>query len=259
MKSLSQETETGLPDLPPLRTIKTSVRVTEKPGPNAQFTTSTRSTKLSASTRGEPKFRAVSAELSATDPVTVLARLYIFRDNLARALEKKPSKSRREQTPQLPFVTKWVDYSRRYGVGYVLDDGSIGTLLTADEQNPVTAAIATDGYNHLKQNGRNREAAKSVPLKYYTTVQKDRGLSQIEIQERRRTEEIRTVWHKFGKYMCATFGDEELAVKEGPKQSNFVKFYQRLGNVGIWGFDDGSFQVCNNAEDALTSTNRFPV
>jgi myosin-1 len=214
--------------------------------------TSTRGTKLSTSTRTEPKFRPVAAELAATDPVTVLARLYTFRDNLARALEKKPSKSRREQPPQLPFVTKWVDYSRRYGVGYVLDDGSIGTLLTGNEQNPVTAAIATDGYNHLKKNGRNREAAKSVPLDYYTTVQKDRGLSQIEIQDRRRTEEIRTVWHKFGKYMCATFGDEELVVKEGPKQSNFVKFYQRLGNVGIWGFDDGSFQVCSTASGVDT-------
>ncbi|KAJ4382897.1 class II myosin [Didymella sp. IMI 355093] len=241
-KKLSQETETGLPDLPPLRAMRTTVRVTENPEPAPQFMTSTRGTKLSASTRSESRFRPVAAELAATDPVTVLARLYTFRDNLARALEKKPSKSRREQPPQLPFVTKWVDYSRRYGVGYVLDDGSIGTLLTGDEHNPVTAAIATDGYNHLKNNGRNREAAKSVPLDYYTTVKKDRGLSQIEIQDRRRTEEIRTVWHKFGKYMCATFGDEELVVKEGPKPSNFVKFYQRLGNVGIWGFDDGSFQ-----------------
>ncbi|KAJ8117286.1 hypothetical protein OPT61_g1498 [Boeremia exigua] len=242
MKKSSQETETGLPDLPPLRTIKTTVRATEDQEPAAQFMTSVRSTKLSTSTRSEPKYRTIGTELSGTDPVTVLARLYTFRDNLARALDKKPSKSRREQPPQLPFVTKWVDYSRRYGVGYVLDDGSIGTLLTGNEQNPVTAAIATDGYNHLKKNGRNREAAKSVPLDYYTSVKKDRGLSQIEIQDRRRTEEIRTVWHKFGKYMCATFGDEELAVKEGPRQSNFVKFYQRLGNVGIWGFDDGSFQ-----------------
>lgn len=241
----TQAIETGLPDLPPLRQIKTTVKVTEMPEPTSQPIASTRSAKVSTSARSEPKIRAVSAELSATDPVTVLARLYTFRDNLARALEKKPSKSRREQPPQLPFVTKWVDYSRRYGVGYVLDDGSIGTLLTGNDQNPVTAAIATDGYNHLKKNGRNREAAKSVPLDYFTTVKKDRGLSQIEIHDRRRTEEIRTVWHKFGKYMCATFGDEELVVKEGPKQSNFVKFYQRLGNVGIWGFDDGSFQVCS--------------
>lgn len=243
----TQAIETGLPDLPPLRQIKTTVKVTEMPEPTSQPIASTRSAKASTSARSEPKIRAVSAELSATDPVTVLARLYTFRDNLARALEKKPSKSRREQPPQLPFVTKWVDYSRRYGVGYVLDDGSIGTLLTGNDQNPVTAAIATDGYNHLKKNGRNREAAKSVPLDYFTTVKKDRGLSQIEIHDRRRTEEIRTVWHKFGKYMCATFGDEELVVKEGPKQSNFVKFYQRLGNVGIWGFDDGSFQVCSLA------------
>jgi myosin-1 len=187
--------------------------------------------------------------MPATDPVTVLARLMTFRDNLERALDKKPTKSRRDQPPQLPFVAKWVDYSRRYGVGYVLNDGSIGTLLSAEEQYPVTIAFATDGYNHLRKAGGNRELAKSVALNYYTTVKKDRGLSQIEVLESRRVEEIRTVWHKFGKYMCATFGDEEKPLRKDPRV-NFVRFYQRLGNVGIWGFDDGSFQV--SASDTYT-------
>lgn len=223
---------TGLPDLPPLRVIKTSVRESERAEPASQSTTS----------RSTARYRTISSDMPATDPVTVLARLMTFRDNLERALDKKPTKSRRDQPPQLPFVAKWVDYSRRYGVGYVLNDGSIGTLLSAEEQYPVTIAFATDGYNHLRKSGGNRELAKSVALNYYTTVKKDRGLSQIEVLEPRRVEEIRTVWHKFGKYMCATFGDEEKPMRKDPRV-NFVRFYQRLGNVGIWGFDDGSFQV----------------
>ncbi|CAO2657012.1 Nn.00g058150.m01.CDS01 [Neocucurbitaria sp. VM-36] len=231
VKEVPKATKSGLPDLPPLRVVKTSTQVPEKPEPATEPPT----------VRSAPRYRTVSADMPATDPVSVLARLYTFRDNLARALEKQPTRSRRDSPPQLPFVAKWVDYSRRYGVGYVLDDGSIGTLLSAEEQYPVTIAFATDGYSHLRKAGNNRELAKSVALNYYTTVRKDRGLSRIEVLEKRRVEEIRTVWHKFGKYMCATFGDEEKPMRKDPRV-NFVKFYQRLGNVGIWGFDDGSFQ-----------------
>ena len=62
------------------------------------------------------------------------------------------------------------------------------------------------------------------------------------------------LWDKFGKYMTQTLGKSEdmdvtsLEELDGSrsKRSNvagpFVKFYQRLGNVGIWGFGDGSFQ-----------------
>ncbi|KAF2132524.1 hypothetical protein P153DRAFT_373261 [Dothidotthia symphoricarpi CBS 119687] len=228
-----KQTENGLQDLPPLKIAKTSTRTIEVPEPVASQPSRSRS---------GPQFRTISAEMPTTDPVAVLARLYTFRDNLARALDKKPSRSRRDQPAKLPYVAKWVDYSRRYGVGYVLDDGSIGTLLTADGHCPVTAAIATDGYNHLKMAGKDRDLARNVPLDFYATAKKNGGLSRVEVLERRRVEEIRTVWHKFGKYMCATFGDEELPFKKDAKQGNFVKFYQRLGNVGIWGFDDGSFQ-----------------
>lgn len=231
-KEAPKTTSNGLPDLPPLRVSRTSARESAKSEPAPQPT----------SARSAPRYRTVSNDMPATDPVTVLARLMTFRDNLERALDKKPTKSRRDQPPQLPFVAKWVDYSRRYGVGYVLNDGSIGTLLSAEDQYPVTIAFATDGYNHLRKAGGNRELAKSVALNYYTTVKKDRGLSEIEVLESRRIEEIRTVWHKFGKYMCATFGDEEKPLRKDPRV-NFVRFYQRLGNVGIWGFDDGSFQV----------------
>ncbi|KAH3909066.1 serine/threonine-protein kinase [Parastagonospora nodorum] len=239
VKETSRATETGLPDLPPLRVVKTTVRASAQPEPQVE----TEAASQQQTTRSAPRIRTTSAEMPATDPVSVLARLHVFRDNLARALEKKTVKSRRDQPPHLPFVSKWVDYSRRYGVGYVLDDGTIGTLLTAEDKYPVTAAFALDGYTHLRNAGKNREQAKNVALSFYTTVKKDRGLTRIEVLDKRRVEEVRTVWHKFGRYMCASISDEDAPYRRDPNRANFVKFYQRLGSVGIWGFEDGAFQV----------------
>lgn len=238
-KEAPKAIETGLQDLPPLRVVKTKTitRTVELPEP-----ATVEPAPAQATTRKAPRFRVTSAELPATDPVSVLARLHVFRDNLARALNKKPTKSRRDQPPQLPFVTKWVDYSRRYGVGYVMDDGSIGTLLMAEDHYPVTIAFAKDGFTHLRKFGNNREQAKSVPLDYWSSLKKDRGLTRIEMLDKRRIEEIRTVWYKFGKYMCSTISEEELLMRKEPHRTNVVKFYQRLGNVGIWGFEDGAFQ-----------------
>jgi hypothetical protein len=42
--------------------------------------------------------------------------------------------------------------------------------------------------------------------------------------------------------MCLQLDEEDLRRKD-IAQPNFVKFYQRFGNLAIWGFDDGSFQV----------------
>jgi hypothetical protein len=57
---------------------------------------------------------------------------------------------------------------------------------------------------------------------------------------------------QFGKYMIGSLGkaedDEDFFANNGATSSTtangpYVKFYQRLGNVGIWGFGDGGFQV----------------
>lgn len=243
VKEAPKTIETGLQDLPPLRIVKTktktNVRTVELP---ETATATVQPATAQATTRKGPRYRATSSELPATDPVSVLARLHLFRDNLARALKKKPAKSRRDQSERLPFVSKWVDYSRRYGVGYVMDDGSIGTLLMAEENYPVTIAFAKDGYTHLRKAGNNREMAKGVTLDYWASLKKDQGLTCIEMLDKRRIEEIRTIWHKFGKYMCSTLSEEEIPMRKEPHRVNVVKFYQRLGNVGIWGFEDGAFQ-----------------
>ena len=50
---------------------------------------------------------------------------------------------------------------------------------------------------------------------------------------------------KFGKYMTKTLGNEEIGNKVDSKpggSTDFVSFYQRLGNVGVWGYGEGGFQ-----------------
>lgn len=230
--------EEVLPEVPPLRVAKTNSRTAQKSEPAVPQAAAPQPSTI----RSAPRVRALSAELPSTDPVTVLARLFTFRDNLARALEKKPCQSRREKPSQLPFVSKWVDYSRKYGVGYVLDDGSVGCLTTATAQHPVTVACSTDGLRHLKELSKDQEYAKQIPIQFYAAPKKTKGIARVQITDQRRVDDIRNYWQKFGRYMCMQLGDEDWPKKD-VERSNFVKFYQRLGNVGVWGFDNGSFQV----------------
>lgn len=178
-----------------------------------------------------------------TDPASVLARASKFRDNVARALANRPTASRRPGPPQqVPFVSKWVDYSRKHGVGYVLEDGSIGCIVNATARHPVIHAVVRDGYTLLKEVAKDPKLVEKIPLEYYADCAGD-GLRRIEVdKERRRSTSI--IWMKFGKYMCQQLGQVEgrTPAEKEPSQTSFVRFYQRLGNVGVWGFGDGSFQ-----------------
>ncbi|EKG22286.1 hypothetical protein MPH_00353 [Macrophomina phaseolina MS6] len=177
-----------------------------------------------------------------SDPESVLARVSTFRDNIARALANKPYATRKPASSySLPFVSKWVDYSRKHGVGYVLENGNIGCILGATARDPVTHVVVRDGYKHLQSLGKEPSSVDRVPLEYYADCGEE-GLRRTEpTKERRRTTGI--LWAKFGKYMC----QQGPAQCESPQAEDdglavFVRFYQRFGSVGIWGFGDGSFQ-----------------
>jgi hypothetical protein len=73
--------------------------------------------------------------------------------------------------------------------------------------------------------------------------------------ERRRV--LAVLWVKFGRYMCQSLEDttsardpadrdaaeETIPTAETGKEEEFVRFYQRLGGVGLWVFADGCVQV----------------
>ncbi|QIW95414.1 hypothetical protein AMS68_000932 [Peltaster fructicola] len=202
--------------------------------------------------RRQPSHRSTS--LTGSDPQTVLRRLTVLRDNLASALagaQKKTSKRDIEpEAVRLPFVSRWVDYSRKHGVGYVLEDGTVGCIINASAKanTPVTHVLVRNGQRWLGRVGKNLDSLDDIPIEIF----EDRDQAGIQLMslksaaggaiidaERRRT--LSVLWSKFGRYMCQSLDGEERVDQTDSNQ--LVRFYQRLGSVGIWAFLDGCLQV----------------
>ncbi|KAI9687121.1 MAG: Cell cycle serine/threonine-protein kinase cdc5/MSD2 [Bathelium mastoideum] len=277
----------------------------------------------------EPKATQDSSSITGTDPSAVLSRLATFRDNLAHALKatatasKAPAMAHKTRThseeaaQNLPFVTKWVDYSRKHGVGYVLQSGVIGCIMngsvtTAPESEangvreksmPVSHVFVRNGQQYLSElpNSKDvttitgkemQERLQRIPFEFYEdmgTIDKNssQGLLQSNlIRERRREHGL--LWGKFGRYMISSLGASDTQTlpsitntnntttsthshdcsepsaatsssnkdsappssQQQPQQlpsphphdTDFVRFYQRLGNVGTWAFASGALQ-----------------
>jgi myosin-1 len=224
-----------------VRTLR-AVSASEEPIPQRK----TPEVMVVVSEHAEPSIEIADPTLSFTDPTAVLAQAAKLRDNIASALTGKSSgRTRSAASETLPFVSKWVDYAKKHGVGYVMEDGSIGCLFNATSRHPVTHAVVRHGYGHLQKAGKDLEAVVQVPLEYYTHRSGDE-LRRTEVEgDRKRTTGI--LWAKFGRYMCQALAGQEiqkaLAGEGSSGQTVFVRYYQRLGTVGIWGFSNGCFQV----------------
>ncbi|KAJ5781196.1 hypothetical protein N7457_006356 [Penicillium paradoxum] len=227
--------------------------------------------------------------LSRTSLTEVNTDLRLMLSNLAN---HAPSR-RRGATRKQPhaYVIKWVDYTNRYGIGYVLDDGSVGCVFKGENGQPATSVVVRDGERHIRRKARSVEDGKQEPIYYSEADQlvprtgqpvefyenrddellgcrgirramispslfdvknpkaiKIRSVSGTDL-ERADAEKIKRMKlvDQFGKYMIGALGrhgDEGILDQDLPQHNSaqFVKFYQRLGNVGIWGFGDGAFQ-----------------
>ena len=189
-----------------------------------------------------------------------------------------------------PVVVKWVDYTNKFGIGYILANGSVGCVFKSEETMPPTCVVVSEAESHFKK--RNSAAyvdkhqivpAKGSPIEFIENDTKD-GLKRVfaassQYQVRVNSQGVPDrlgpgfdvydfekrkklcLWDKFGRYMTQSLGknnDDDASVAKDLAEQNsrtartrrttnhlagpFVKFYQRLGNVGIWGFGDGSFQ-----------------
>lgn len=238
----------------------------------------------------------------------VMADLRTYLSELRRgqsAATSTQGRTRRRQQTQQPvrprgphtYVLKWVDYTNRFGIGYVLDEGSVGCLFRTEHGGLSSSAVIRAGEKHIRRKVRAKDHpdAQQVysevgqlvhrqgrPVEFYENVELDAGLRQgggvrrvlvrpglFDMQalksrsavpgvERMRCEgekvkRVRLV-DQFGKYMIGSLGrkesDANLAEGSGATDGRFVpgpyvKFYQRLGNVGVWGFGDNAFQVCS--------------
>ncbi|KAI5306263.1 Cell cycle serine/threonine-protein kinase cdc5/MSD2 [Ascosphaera pollenicola] len=204
---------------------------------------------------------------------------------------KARRKERRSRFLPHHYVVKWVDYTNRYGIGYVLDDGSVGCVFKAEHGGPSSGVVVRQGEAHIRRKARAKKSSRPterypdvnqlVPrdganVEFYESlgphsedcggirrtlvppqafeVKSSGGYSNVRVRQdlgpgaaRSEAEKVRRVKlvDQFGKYMIGSLGtsEEEDDMKdEVPPSTQFVKFYQRLGNVGVWGFGDGAFQ-----------------
>lgn len=261
--------------------------------------TSTVQTKTKSTFGVRPLIRASDdAEIMPGTGINAVMRdLKLYFSNLCRARSQGTSTltrtRRRQQKPASTqphsYVMKWVDYTNRYGIGYVLDDGSVGCVFKADRGCPASCVVVRDGERHIRRRARAQESSNpknaysevdqlvprtGQPVEFYENVDIDpRGrqggeikrvlveakgfdtdkYSTCELAAKVRTydtEKLKRVKlvDQFGKYMIGSLGKsvEEpspAADTLGNTFGQYVRFYQRLGNVGIWGFGDGAFQV----------------
>ncbi|KAL4883804.1 hypothetical protein BJY04DRAFT_24719 [Aspergillus karnatakaensis] len=206
------------------------------------------------------------------------------------------STGRRRATSRRPphaYVIKWVDYTNRYGIGYVLDDGSVGCVFKAENGQPASGVVMRDGEKHIRRKARSQEksdteshsyseADQLVPrhgraVEFYENcgdevlecrggirralvpptvfeikgssggvkVRTDSGVDRARA-DAEKIKRVKLV-DQFGKYMIGSLGRHgEDGMLDDPISAGvsgqFIKFYQRLGNVGVWGFGDGAFQ-----------------
>lgn len=221
--------------------------------------------------------REILETLPSSKPEQVLQDLKNFHAELERALKSRSlSQTEANARPTPPIVIKWVDYTNKFGLGYILSNGSVGCIFRSSTVStaagsgriPPTCVLVRDAERHLrlKSNEDYEERDQLVPqsgsrIDFYEN-RKDEGICRARVHPRRfavvggkmakgadeyqdRKSEKIVLWNKFAKYMTQ-FGrdpDEDVLQKTSEDGSDaVVTFYQRFGDVGCWRFGDGSFQ-----------------
>ena len=228
--------------------------------------------------------------LPKTSPDHVLDGLHRLQAELERALNSRSQALAPKSPPSTPtLVVKWVDYTNKFGLGYILSNGSVGCIFKATPADPSDAAkglippscvLVRDAERHLQNRAnetypdRHQIVPISGPNIEFYENRGEQGISRGKVNPQnykiavkdgeagklhrgrdewddRKREKI-VLWKKFANYMTA-FGRDQDFYDEIPSRvqqsdtvaaGNVVTFYQRFGDVGIWGFCDGHFQVC---------------
>ena len=221
-----------------------------------------------------------TALVPGTAPEVVDHQLAVSLRNLDVALDGRSRVELERRSKPHPIVIKWVDYTNKFGIGYILSDGSVGCLFNAEGEQPCTCIVVRDSESHVKrrdlktyaerhqlvpQNGqlieffenRGTEGVRLAfvePERYQVKVGRDGAAEQLfpgtdEYDNRKRKTVV--LWRKFANYMTDALGKgDDDSIRESRARTErtktgcgpFVRFYQRFADVGVWGFGHGGFQ-----------------
>ncbi|ETS87620.1 hypothetical protein PFICI_01448 [Pestalotiopsis fici W106-1] len=185
-----------------------------------------------------------------TKPDIVLDRLRRLQAELERALNARTmaivSKAT-AKTPSTPhIVVKWVDYSNKFGLGYILNDGSVGCVLKSlpgkarggkTVKLPPSCIVVRDAESHCQRRhdpgypDRHQIVPMTQPIQFFEN-NGEAGLSAVNVPPRQfkisvdedgtpgkvpvgkdiydyRKREHLILWKKFANYMMAYGRDQE--------------------------------------------------
>jgi hypothetical protein len=224
--------------------------------------------------------------IPCTKPTEVVAMLSKLCNDITKCLQDAtkqtplipPSKSHRDIHSR-PHVVKWVDYTNKFGIGYILANGTIGCVFNGTSSRPSTCIIVPGAEDHLRKRDspaykeQHQIVPSTGPPVAFLENHGEKGIERIFVppqnftitvgkngvpeklspvpntfdNEKRR---MLSLWDKFARYMTQTLGDCPLPGSDDQHSSagdltdseHYVKFYQRLGNVGIWVFGSTTLQ-----------------
>lgn len=99
--------------------------------------------------------------LPNTKPDRILRSLHTFYAEIERALKSETIAADRKSPPNPTIVVKWVDYTNKFGLGYILSNGSIGCIFrdctaslgSTTGRIPPTCIVIPDAEKHLQNRG----------------------------------------------------------------------------------------------------------
>ncbi len=196
-------------------------------------------------------------QVPGTQPDVVLDRLQKLQTELERALNSRSMAivSAKDKTPAPPqIVVKWVDYTK-FGLGYILNDGSVGCILRTipisdgnksgvlppaclliheaerhfqrkedaryvDRQQIVPMAEGIYFYENNGEDGMSR--VRASPENFRVSVAPDGTVGKLstgrDIYDHRKRERI-GLWKKFANYMLAFCRELEGPVEDAPART----------------------------------------
>lgn len=197
------------------------------------------------------------SQVTGTNPDVILERLRRLEAELDRALNARSMAivSSKTVTPAPPhIVVKWVDYTNKFGLGYILNDGGVGCILRdiPTTEGSKTALLPPAGVfirgaeRHILRRqddsylDRNQPVPMSTPITFFEN-KGEAGLTEVamspeqfrvsvnedgtagkmnpgrDIYQHRKRERI-ILWKKFANYMIA-YGRDEAIAEEPPVKS----------------------------------------
>lgn len=208
--------------------------------------------------------------LPNTKPDQILEGLRQLQVELERALNSRTMAMETKSTPSLPtIVVKWVDYTNKFGLGYILSNGSVGCIFkatAADTEDPSKGLIPpccvvvreaerhlqnraneayVDRYQIVPISGPNIEfyenrgekgvfRGKVNPQNYKVQVGPNGEVFKLargqDDWDNRKREKI-MLWKKFANYMTAYGRDQDYPFDDALTRAHDKADFVAAGNV----------------------------